>query len=256
MKLDIIDYHFYDDTDRKIYVLRPEEFEEEKEYNTLYMFDGKATFIGSEYTNDSWRVKETFEEMDVKDWIVVAIDNAGDHRLEEYLPADFEHHGKVYKSRHAEFDAFFFEDLMPYIEENYPVKKDRESRALAGSSMGGIMTASYAGKYKDVFSKYGIFSLASWMSHDDKFIGEYLEEHELSKDAKYFVYVGDREGYNPSIDFETEKVTKAYLKESDSLIKYFKEKGIEDYIFIIGEGHNHSEKSWSTFFPDFVKYIL
>lgn len=253
MILDLIEYDYYDDTKRPLYILRPEEYKKDKKYKVIYFFDGMSTFEKSEYTNKSWNVEEAFETADMKDWIAVGIESAGKYRLNEYLPYSIEHHGKVLESREDTFDKFVIDEILPFIENNYPVSNRAEDRALVGSSMGGFITAAYAGKHADKFSSYGIFSLASWITHDNKFI-EWLDNYNLNKDSKYYIYVGDKEGYNKEFDIETTKVSKAYLDEAEKFIKYLDSKEIE-YKYVVGKNQHHSEESWAKYLPDFLAYI-
>jgi enterochelin esterase-like enzyme len=52
----------------------------------------------------------------------------------------------------------FLADLLPYVEKNYRVLTDRQSRALAGLSMGGNQTLNIAIPHLDKFSYVGVFS--------------------------------------------------------------------------------------------------
>ncbi|MBO7418773.1 MAG: esterase [Bacteroidaceae bacterium] len=49
-------------------------------------------------------------------------------------------------------------DILPYIEKNYPVIKNRNGRAVAGLSMGGGQSFYIAFRNVDVFANVGIFS--------------------------------------------------------------------------------------------------
>ena len=49
-------------------------------------------------------------------------------------------------------------DIVPYIEKNYPVIKNRKGRAVAGLSMGGGQSFFIAFRNVDVFANVGIFS--------------------------------------------------------------------------------------------------
>jgi enterochelin esterase family protein len=49
-------------------------------------------------------------------------------------------------------------DILPYIEKNYPVIKDRRGRAVAGLSMGGGQSFFIAFRNVDLFANVGIFS--------------------------------------------------------------------------------------------------
>ena len=56
------------------------------------------------------------------------------------------------------FVADFVADLMPYVEKNYRVLTDRQSRAIAGLSMGGGQTLNIALPHLDQFAYIGVFS--------------------------------------------------------------------------------------------------
>ena len=51
-----------------------------------------------------------------------------------------------------------FPDIIKYIESNYRVKKDKNSRAVAGLSMGGRQSAALSRKYPAMFGYVGMFS--------------------------------------------------------------------------------------------------
>ena len=60
----------------------------------------------------------------------------------------------------ATFEQDLLNDLIPYIEKNYPVKIDREHRAIAGLSMGGGQSLNFGLGNLDTFSYVGGFSSA------------------------------------------------------------------------------------------------
>ncbi len=57
-----------------------------------------------------------------------------------------------------EFTQDFTNDIMPYVESHYRVRNDRQSRAIAGLSMGGSQTLNIAIPNLDRFSYIGVFS--------------------------------------------------------------------------------------------------
>lgn len=57
-----------------------------------------------------------------------------------------------------EFTTDFTKDLMPYIESHYRTKNDRQSRAIAGLSMGGFQTLNIAIPKLDTFAYIGVYS--------------------------------------------------------------------------------------------------
>ena len=57
-----------------------------------------------------------------------------------------------------EFGDDFAKDLKPYVEANYRTLADREHRAIAGLSMGGVQTLNLAFGHPDDFAYVGVFS--------------------------------------------------------------------------------------------------
>ena len=57
-----------------------------------------------------------------------------------------------------EFTQDFESAIVPYVESNYRVKKDRASRAIAGLSMGGGQTLNLAIRNLDHYAYVGVFS--------------------------------------------------------------------------------------------------
>ena len=58
------------------------------------------------------------------------------------------------------FEQDLLESIIPYVEANYSVKTDRESRAIAGLSMGGGQSFNFGLKNLDKFAWIGGFSSA------------------------------------------------------------------------------------------------
>ncbi len=52
----------------------------------------------------------------------------------------------------SKYETYFFTELIPHVTARFRIKDDRESRAVAGLSMGGYGTALYALRHPDYFS--------------------------------------------------------------------------------------------------------
>lgn len=50
------------------------------------------------------------------------------------------------------YEDYFFNELMPYVEKTYRIKSEKRYRAIAGLSMGGGGTFMYALKHSELFS--------------------------------------------------------------------------------------------------------
>jgi enterochelin esterase-like enzyme len=57
------------------------------------------------------------------------------------------------------FEESMVKDIIPYVESHYRVLADRDNRALAGLSMGGMQTLSLTGNYPSMFGYIGVMSM-------------------------------------------------------------------------------------------------
>jgi predicted alpha/beta superfamily hydrolase len=138
-------------------------------YPVLYLQDGQNVFDEATAFAGEWGVDETLNELARKakgpaGCIVVAIDNGGARRLDEYSPwpnAEYKQGGEG-----GQYASFLALTLKPYIDAHYRTRPDAAHTAIAGSSMGGLI-AFYAGlQYPQVFGRVGVFSPAFWFAKD------------------------------------------------------------------------------------------
>lgn len=92
----------------------------------------------------------------------------------------------------AAFEKDLLNDLIPHIEKTYSVKTDRESRALAGLSMGGGQALNFGLGNLDHFAWVGGFSSAP----NTKRPGDLIENPEAARSKLRLLYLscGDRDG--------------------------------------------------------------
>src|SRR5262249_46387203 len=75
----------------------------------------------------------------------------------------------------AAFEKDLLTDLIPFIEKSYSVKADRESRALAGLSMGGGQSFNFGLSHLDTFAWVGGFSSATNTKRADELVKDPAE---------------------------------------------------------------------------------
>ena len=90
------------------------------------------------------------------------------------------------------FEGDLLSDLIPFIEKNYSVKPGRESRALAGLSMGGGQSLNFGLKNLDTFAWVGGFSSAPNTKAASDLIKDPAEA--AKKLRLLWVSCGDRDG--------------------------------------------------------------
>jgi enterochelin esterase-like enzyme len=92
----------------------------------------------------------------------------------------------------ALFEKELLTDLIPFIEKTYSVKTDRESRALAGLSMGGGQALNFGLSNLDTFAWVGGFSSAP----NTRPPGALIKDHAEAAKKLRLLYVacGDQDG--------------------------------------------------------------
>ncbi len=96
------------------------------------------------------------------------------------------------------FENELKQGAIPFVENKYRVKRDADSRALAGLSMGGLQTL-YAGiQNTDMFSYLGVFS-SGWFANNDELSGpqyDFMKEHTEKINSnldRLFISMGGKE---------------------------------------------------------------
>lgn len=129
--------------------------------------------------------------------------------------------GNVFESAPAfgEFDKDLLGSIIPFIESKYPVKADRENRALAGLSMGGGQSLNFGLANTDTFAWVGGFSSAP----NTRPPAQLLPDPEKAKSLKLlFVSCGDQDGL---------------MNISQNVHRYLKEKSVPHIWHVDSGGH-------------------
>ena len=116
------------------------------------------------------------------------------------------------------FQTVLIEELIPYVDGNYRTISDRDHRAMAGLSMGGMETHSITLNRPEVFSRYALMSGGIYTPEELK---------EAPKPALIFLSAGSKE--NP------ERV--------NSAVDALKEAGFNAVSFV-SEGTAHEFQTW------------
>ena len=77
------------------------------------------------------------------------------------------------------FEQVLCDELIPYIDKNFLTKTDRNSRAMAGLSMGGFTTQVVTLARPEVFGYYGLLSGGSYTPQDIKDLAHDILRHRI-----------------------------------------------------------------------------
>ena len=229
---------------RTVYLYLPECYEEDdlRRYPVLYMFDGHNVFFDADSAfGKSWNMT-SYLLWTRKPLIVVAVEcnKKGNNRLKEYSPTGFEDakYGKI-RGKGRAYMEWLVKELKPYIDENYRTLPGREHTAIAGSSMGGLMSLYAATVYNHVFSRAACLSPSLWTNPEK--LMNMVKRAKIKADTCIYMDYGSEEMSNHSAN-------KSALMDMSRLLL---EKNVNLAFRIIPKG-NHSEGSWEKQIPIFM----
>ena len=207
-------------TSRKALIYTPPGFSKKKKYPVLYLLHG----IGG----------------DEKEWLngaspQVILDNLyAEKKLRPMLVVmpngrameDDRAVGNIFSPDKIEafsrFEQDLLKDLIPFVEKNYPVLKDRENRAIAGLSMGGGQSLNFGLGNLDKFAWVGAFSAAPNTKKPEELLPN--PEEAINYLKLLFISCGDQDNL-----INVSQRTHDYLYQNKVPHIYYLEPGVHDF---------------------------
>lgn len=220
-------------TRRKMLVYTPPGYSAEKKYPVLYLLHG----IGGDETEwQRYAQPEVLLDNLIADGkavpMIVVMPNGRAQKNDRPV-------GNVFASAPA-FETFEFDllnDVIPAIESRYSVYTNRESRAIAGLSMGGGQSLNFGLKHLVKFAWIGGFSSAP----NTKPPAELIPDPEAAKQQLKLLFLscGNKDGL---------------IRISQEFHSYLKEKGIPHIWHVDGNGHDPTH--WRNTLYHFVQLLF
>lgn len=173
---------------RKALIYTPPGFDKNKKYPVLYLLHGIG---GDEY---EWYnqgkpnvILDNLYALKLAQPMIIVLPNGRAMKNDRAV-------GNIYGASpaFANFEGDLLKDLIPHVEKNYPVLTDRESRAIAGLSMGGGQSLNFGLGNLDQFAWIGGFSSAPNTNQPDKLFPDPEKARKMIK--LLFISCGDKDG--------------------------------------------------------------
>ncbi len=163
------------------------------------------------------------------------------------------------------YEDFFFQELMPFVEKKYRIKSEKKYRAVAGLSMGGGGSYFYAMHHPELFSSACPLSAAVRNESMDDFKARLKTQNIIIKDeTKVQAYY---ERHAALVQLEKNKIEDLksvkwyfdcgdddFLFEGNSLVHIaFRKKEIPHEFRIRDGAHNWTY--WRTSLPDVLSFV-
>lgn len=253
-KLHTVFLPFPDKDDRMIQIYVPEHSENEK-LPVIYMTDGQNLFDEKSTPYGSWGVIDAVEnerKNGSKGAIIVGIDNGNVYRDSELTPkciGEIQYRymlNDIFTPQGEIFDDFLMNTVIPYVEQNFPVKTGRKYTSVCGSSSGGLQAFFSGVEHSDKFGFIGAFSPA-FLVYTEADWRKYLLQ-KIKSDMPYlYIYTGSGDELEQMI-YESTEMMYDLLPETGYPYDMMNE--------IVMLDNKHNENAWREIFPDFLHTVL
>ena len=266
---------------RVIEIYSPKNWIIDDDTKFIIMQDGQMLFDSSlTWNNQEWMIDEGFKNRENLNFIIIGVhslNKSGDgffdntKRYAEYFPKQsidyFDKNIKtfIYKAfldrEKFNYLNFIVFELIPYIENKFSIKLNKNNTGIMGSSMGGLLALNAIIEYPDIFGFAGCFSV-HWIGIKPidyfflpirKIITE--DENFIRGIRKYInLNITDLNSHKIYFDYGTDGLDLFYSIPQKSIDKIFIEHKI-NFISTEFAGHSHEEKYWALRFFDALNYL-
>ena len=200
--------------EQKFNVYLPDGYDAARSYPVLYLLHG----LWDDYTG--WEKKggmqtvanELIASEEIRPMVIV-MPNAGNKDVHNYQNGYF-------NVKDWPYEDFFFQELLPAVEQKYHCGGSKGRRAVAGLSMGGGGAICYALQHPDMFSSS--YGMSAWLDNKDREVRG--EDRPGSKLALTDLSVRE----HSALDF-MDKADAATLEQLKT-VKWFLDCGDDDYL--------------------------
>ena len=233
-----------------VIVCLPPEYDESptRRYPVLYLHDGQNVFDDLPLSpfGVQWGVDTTARALMyarvIEPLIIVAIGNAGRDRIDEYTPTrDNMHDAGGMADRYGQMLVY---ELKPWVDHTWRTKRGAADTAVAGSSLGGLLSLHLGLTHAAVFGKLGLLSPSVWW--DDRWIvRQLLTDGHQRPDLRIWLDVGTGE--------------KRMLKGTRLLYRMLLRQGWRvgsDLHYMEAEGALHDERAWGERTGLFLRFLF
>ena len=246
------------DEDFDLWVYLPPGFspQDSWRYPTLYLHDGQNVFDQKTAAfGVEWGVDEQAEHLilqgQIEPIVIVGIANTP-ARIAHYTPFPDPISGG---GMGPAYRQFLCEELRPWMETQYPLRKSPHDRALAGSSLGGLSSLYISWTRADIFGKVAALSPSLWWGERKLIIRIGGDQSSAARPLKIGLDMGDEESQEDDNDNGGPDV----IDDLRTLRAVLLDKGYrigENFAYQEIQGGRHDEASWSARVDSVLKFLF
>ena len=224
----------------------------DRRYPVLYMHDGQNVFDDRTSFAGEWRADETAERLiadgTIQPLIIVAVDNAGVHRMAEYTPTVDPRWG--IGGRADLYTRFLLEEVKPFIDQTYRTLPGRDDTAVCGSSLGGLVSLHIARTRPDLVGRCAAVSPSLWW-HERNMLRDLAGDAAWTASCRIWFDMGTAE--------DSEDASGRNVANTRELARILEAAGRQpgvDFRYLEVEGGRHSESDWADRFDQVLTFLF
>ncbi len=239
-------------------------------YPVIYMHDGQNLFTPTTAVfGKVWAADKAMLVADVPAHIIVGIWAPGPDRWRQYLPADIlaaaspalraqmatMANGSIVSNAYL---AWLSGPLKSWVDASFRTLSDRDHTAIAGSSMGGLISCAAFLRYRSVYGRAACIS-SHWPAVDPRVVGAANPELIALWDQWFAAHLGAPDGRKLWLDHGTETPDAFYAPYQQAVDRRIAAMGwvkARDWQSRTYPGAAHEENSWAARLPDVFAWLL
>jgi len=229
-----------------------DEANRERRYPVVYLMDGQNAFDAVTSFAGEWKADETaarlISERRIEPLILVAVPNSA-QRMDEYtVDADSKHGG----GGGAAFLAYLRDAVKASVDGTFRTKPERESTAIVGSSLGGLIALAAIERESATFGRVAAMSPSLWWG-DEALLKRWSDAAKRPDPVRLWIDMGTREGgANAAAHVARARRLGAMFTETEGGAAA----PTRTVHLSIVEGAEHNEAAWSARFGDALQFLF
>lgn len=161
-----------------------------------------------------------------------------------------------------DYERFILEELIPFLEGRFNIRRTSAHRAIAGFSLGGLNAFDLAWRNPNEFGQAGVFSGALWWRHKafrkkkpdaDRIVHDYVSKARKVPNVRFWFMAGTAD---ETADRNKNGIIDA-IDDTLQLMSLLADKGLEegtDFTYLEVEGGTHDPETWGKVVMDFLRW--
>ncbi|MEO7795780.1 MAG: alpha/beta hydrolase-fold protein [Thermoanaerobaculia bacterium] len=241
---------------RAVQVYLPPGYREGREdFPVIYLHDGQNLFDPATAYAGSWHAERALDRLAHRGRpvIAVAIPNAGVRRIHEYASFRDRRYGGGGGEAYLDW---LTERVQPLVERSFRVQRGPETTAIAGASMGGLISLFAFWARRQNFGLVGAMSPSLFFAEEALTLG--IERHPPAVGRAY-LDVGTLEGRRNRRRKTPPKSPSGAMKRLRRLRRVLERSGFkegQDLRWIEEPGGRHDEAAWAHRLPGMLEFLF